>query len=162
MGGQAVFRQVQREIETNKIKYVLTMPFTHKNDFKEDKELEANTVKLIETVDGVFMTQVVPNDQYFDPAERAARLRSGSALPRHYGIRDYIDDNQVQTESLHRLADLHSRVQIIDPSPYLCSSAGCDFHTDGVPNYFDAHHLSPTGAKRLEPMFTKLFDGLRR
>jgi peptidoglycan/LPS O-acetylase OafA/YrhL len=155
----AVLREIQKEIETNKIEYVLAMAFT-KKDFTEEKQLQASVLKLLETVDGVYLMQVVPNGPYFDPGERARALRNNQLPPPQYTLADYLADNHAAIESMRRVAAADARIKVLDPSSYLCPQPACDFDTNGAPNYFDAHHNSPTGAKRLEPMFAEVLRNL--
>ena len=155
----AVLDQIKSEIEANHIKYVLSIAFTPK-DFKEELELDTNARKLLPSVDAVFLMQVVPHAESFDPAERARLLRAKEARPPPYALRDYLTDNELPIASLRRVAESEPRFKVLDPTPFLCPRGTCDFDTDGVPNYFDAHHLSPTGARRLAPMFAQALRSL--
>lgn len=48
-------------------------------------------------------------------------------------------------------------VNILDPLPYLCRDGRCWGDKDGLPLYFDNHHLSERGANLLIPMFKAIF-----
>lgn len=44
-------------------------------------------------------------------------------------------------------------VEVLDPTPYLCDEAVCFGSHDGLPIYYDDHHLSERGNRLLVPMF---------
>ena len=44
-------------------------------------------------------------------------------------------------------------VEVLDPTPYLCNEAVCFGSQDGLPIYYDDHHLSGRGNRLLLPMF---------
>ncbi len=154
--GDSVLEQIERDIVSHHVRYVFAMAFIKRGEAL-DPALELAAARLSERVDHVFVMQVVPNDVYFDPAERARALERHQPLPKPYTLEDYARDNASQLHGLQRIATAHPKITILDPTPYLCDTKGngaCDFDTDGTPIYFDAHHLSPTGAKLLRPLFT--------
>ncbi|SEC73570.1 acyltransferase [Pseudomonas marginalis] len=44
-------------------------------------------------------------------------------------------------------------VEILDPLPYLCASGKCSGSSNGLPIYYDDHHLNEHGAEILVPLF---------
>lgn len=159
--GDSVLEQIEHDIEANRIKYVVSMAF-FQPDFAEERELAATVERLLRLVDRVFIMQVVPNDPSFHPEGRARALRSGAPAAPPYRLEAYRTANARHLGALERLAAANPRVTVLDPTRYLCAGEVCEVDTDGTPNYFDAHHLSPTGARRLSPMFAAVLASLGR
>jgi hypothetical protein len=56
----------------------------------------------------------------------------------------------------------HPDIEMIEVTPTLCPDGRCDLAaTDGTPFYFDANHLTLTGAARLEPLFVTVLSATR-
>jgi len=47
-------------------------------------------------------------------------------------------------------------VTAVYPNRYLCASGRCAVRKKGIPLYRDEHHLSVYGARKLEPLLTKV------
>jgi hypothetical protein len=43
------------------------------------------------------------------------------------------------------------------PDALLCRDVHCDVTRDGLPLYFDSHHLTRLGGTTLEPLFVNIF-----
>lgn len=147
----AVLARVRDEIAAHQIKFVFAMAFT-KNFFSEER-LRRNAEKLLGSVEGIYVMQVVPHGDYFSPAVRASALKGERDAPPAYTMAHYREENAIALAALRRLADARGAIRILDPSAYLCAAETCAFDTAGVPNYFDDHHLTPAGAWRLAPAF---------
>ncbi len=48
-------------------------------------------------------------------------------------------------------------VTLLDPVHYLCSGGKCWGTKEGIPLYFDAHHLTAAGAEQLTPLFRTIW-----
>ncbi len=44
------------------------------------------------------------------------------------------------------------------PDALLCREVYCDVTRDGMPLYFDSHHLTLRGGTMLEPLFAEIFS----
>lgn len=52
-----------------------------------------------------------------------------------------------------------SGVTVIEPAATMCDATGCAIQHDGKALYFDAHHLSLTGARRIAPLVATAVAG---
>jgi hypothetical protein len=48
-------------------------------------------------------------------------------------------------------------VEVLRPDAMLCRDVRCDVTRDGLPLYFDSHHLTRLGGTTLEPLFANIF-----
>lgn len=154
-----VLARLGADIRARNIKYVFTMAFTQK-EFHEQARLTSNATTLLASIDRLWIMQVVPNDDAFNPEIRV-RLMLANQPARQYTLSQYRTDNAASIDALRGIALADPRVTILDPSLLLCGSGVCDRETGGVSNYFDSHHLSPTGAARLAPMFRAALESVR-
>jgi peptidoglycan/LPS O-acetylase OafA/YrhL len=113
---------------------------------------------LVQTVDAlrkagkriVLVGAVPPN-----PAPvriRLARLALRGRLAEAHGI-----DRATLNAKIAYLAPTLARLEkqgvtVIDPAATMCDATGCAIQQDGKSLYFDAHHLSLTGARRIAPL----------
>jgi peptidoglycan/LPS O-acetylase OafA/YrhL len=51
-------------------------------------------------------------------------------------------------------------VSAVFPHDYLCQGGRCAVRKNGIPLYRDEHHLSPYGAKKLEPLLSRAIEPL--
>ena len=159
----SVLDHVHREVVAHHIHHVFVMGYVHRGEWEEvPSSLDENLGRLLDVVERVFILQVAPNDVWFDPAERARRLLAHEPLPAPYTMKEYREDNRHQLARYRELAARNPKITILDPTPLLCPEDACAFATDGAPNYFDAHHLSPTGARRVSPLFESALKSLPR
>jgi hypothetical protein len=49
-------------------------------------------------------------------------------------------------------------VEVLRPDTLLCRDVHCDVTRDGMPLYFDSHHLTLRGGTMLEPLFAEIFS----
>jgi peptidoglycan/LPS O-acetylase OafA/YrhL len=87
--------------------------------------------------------------QPFDVPRRLAHLAQRGRLSEAAGVsRAFVD---ARTAHLRALFDRLQRdgVTIIDPMAALCDARTCAIQQAGKPLYFDSHHLSVSGAKRV-------------
>ena len=48
--------------------------------------------------------------------------------------------------------------KVLDPLPFMCEAGSCPSARQGLPLYYDSHHLSEFGNKQLVPMFQLVFQ----
>ena len=150
-----VLANVLAESKRRNIRNIVAISF-FKKDFNGEKKLHealAGAVLNGYGIEHLFIMQVVPNNAYFNPREWINVREKGLEKPKAYTIDDYRLDNDRLIAALHSIKQIDDRISILDPSPYICVAGKCRFDSDGVPNYFDSHHLSPTGVRLLAPMF---------
>lgn len=82
---------------------------------------------------------------------RLAHLAERGALAEAKGIRPAALAERMAylTPTIARLRD--RGVTVVDPAATMCTPSFCAIQQDGKALYFDAHHLSLTGARRLAP-----------
>lgn len=110
----------------------------------------------------VYLSEVVPHGDFFNPAKRAhALLHDGVAVSPAYTVSNYRDDVALQRSIFKKLKEeFNDQVLILKTSYYLCDSTTCNFYTNGYPNYFDNHHLTRVGVNNLKPMYEPIFRAL--
>lgn len=148
------------ESQRRNIRNIVGISF-FKKDFDGKNRLQETLSTAVlnnQGIEHVLIMQVVPNNPYFNPREWINVREKGSQQPKPYTMEEYLSDNDRLIEALDAIKGMDERIGILDPSPYICASRTCNFDSDGVPNYFDAHHLSPTGARLLSPLFTDAID----
>jgi peptidoglycan/LPS O-acetylase OafA/YrhL len=150
-----VFAKILDESKRRNIRNIIGISFFKKNfgDERQLREALSHVVLNDKDIKRVFIMQVVPNNFYFNPKDWINALEKRSEKPKPYTIRNYLEDNNYLIRALKNVQEMDRRIRVLDPTPYLCAATGCSFASDGVPNYFDSHHLSPTGARLLTPMF---------
>lgn len=150
--------RLTQEIKQRKIEYIFVIAF--RKSSISVLNIERSIELLLQAgVKRVFLMQTVPNGAFFDPAERIKALESGLPFPEQYYVRDQLEDAKVQRQIVSELGARHNRVSIIDATSVICPDK-CKFEQMGRPLYFDSHHLSPTGANILRPLFAEVFSDL--
>ncbi|QGP80357.1 acyltransferase family protein [Sphingobium sp. CAP-1] len=87
--------------------------------------------------------------QPFDVPRRLAHLARAGRIDAAQGVaRAVIDARTVHLRALFARWQAHD-VRLIDPIAALCDARRCAIERDGKPLYFDSHHLSVAGAKRV-------------
>jgi len=152
-----VLAKILAESKRRNIRNIVGISF-FKEKFNGEKALHKTLSQAIlndESIEHVFIMQVVPNNRYFNPREWIDVRQKGAQEPQTYTLKKYLSDNDRLIAALDSIKTMDQRISILDPSPYICVSAICKFDSGGVPNYFDSHHLSPTGVRLLTPLFTE-------
>jgi hypothetical protein len=152
-----VLETILAQAKVQKIRNIISISFFKKRiDYEKPlHDALSNTLLHDRGIERAFIMQVVPNDFYFNPREWINVVEKGNAKPRAYTGGDYVADYGELIRALEKISELDGRIGILDPTPFICTSAKCNFASGGVPNYFDSHHLSPTGVRLLTPMFSK-------
>jgi peptidoglycan/LPS O-acetylase OafA/YrhL len=103
-----------------------------------------------------YLVRPIPEMDLDVPQTAARRLLLG--LPQEILItrQDYHKRHQL-VWSAQDAAVKACGVRVLDPLPYLCDKNNCFGLFEGKPIYYDSHHLSEYGNKRLLPMFVELF-----
>jgi len=162
--GSSVLKKLLDESKQREIRNVIAISF-FKRDFASEKQLNEVLSKAVlseNAIDNAFIMQVVPNDRYFNPQEWINAIEKNTEEPKVYTMRNYQADNEKLISSLGNIAEVDGRIRILDPSPFICTSDTCEFASKGVPNYFDSHHLSPTGTQLLLPVFEEAINAVTR
>jgi peptidoglycan/LPS O-acetylase OafA/YrhL len=157
-----VLAKILDESKRRNIRNIIGISF-FKKKFDDEKRLHEALSKAVlsgNNIEHAFVMQVVPNNFYFNPKEWIDALEKGAKKPKAYTLGEYLSDNDSLIEALNHAKQMDARIRILDPSPYLCTRARCSFDSGGVPNYFDSHHLSPTGARLLAPMFADAISAI--
>jgi peptidoglycan/LPS O-acetylase OafA/YrhL len=160
----AVLKKLLDESRQRGIRNVIAISF-FKGNFASEKQLHnvlSKTVLAGNAIDNVFIMQVVPNGRYFNPHEWIDVIEKKTEGPKVYTMRDYQADNKKLISALDNIKEVDGRITILDPSPFICASDTCRFASNGVPNYFDSHHLSPTGVRLLLPVFEGAIDAVTK
>jgi len=153
---EEVLAKILAESKKRNIRNIVGISF-FKKDFNGEKKLHETLAQAISNDAGIehlFIMQVVPNNPYFNPREWINVREKGTQQPKTYTLARYRSDNDRLIAALNTIKGMDGRIKILDPSPYICLSAACEFASNGTPNYFDSHHLSPTGVQLLTPLFT--------
>ena len=151
-----VLASVLAESKRRNIKNIVSISF-FKKGFDGEKKLHEALSGMVLNDDGIehlFIMQVVPNNAYFNPRKWINVSEKGLEKPKTYTMKEYRSDNDHLIAALNSIKGTDDRISILDPSPYICVADKCRFDSNGVPNYFDSHHLSPTGVRLLTPMFS--------
>ena len=157
-----VLEDILKESKSRNIRHIIGISFFKKNTDYE-KPLHQALSKMVlsnRDIDRVFIMQVVPNNVYFNPREWINAIEDGAARPKAYTVDDYVSEYGFLIKGLGNIRKMDDRIGVLDPSPYICTSSTCSFASSGVPNYFDSHHLSPTGARLLTPMLATAIHGM--
>lgn len=97
----------------------------------------------------VWLVTPVPNYDFPVPAALSERVRRGGSVEEHgQRLADY---RALHADELRMLGQLAGRpgVELLDVSAGLCASGRCAVADAGGAYYFDKHHLSLLGARRL-------------
>ena len=72
-------------------------------------------------------------------------------------LAEYMEQNKFAWEMQDQAAS-ECGVKVLDVTPYLCDDKYCYGDKDGIPVYFDSHHLSEYGGSLLVPLLKTMFD----
>ena len=153
----SVFEKVLSEINKSNIGSVIAISFWGEHDLKLE-DINSIVSNLVNEKIKIFIAETVPHGNYFDPVYQVKNA-IGNIKSNDYLTQDYNQIIQPQRKILEALKAQHSNeIQILKPSEYLCNKDICPFSTNGIPNYFDRHHLSKEGVKVLMPLYSKILQ----
>ena len=70
---------------------------------------------------------------------------------------EYEQRHRLVNEAMDRAAE-QCGVHVLDPAPFLCDEQVCFGSRDGLPLYYDVHHLSERGNRQLVPLFRQTLN----
>ncbi|WP_312345331.1 acyltransferase family protein [Leclercia sp.] len=110
----------------------------------------------------VYLVNPIPEMAQNVPRTLSHRLMTGKtthdlSIP----VATYAKQNAVILQAQARAAK-QCGVQVLDPTPWLCTAGRCMGSKNLQPWYFDDNHLSETGNKMLVPMFRQIFSSQQR
>ena len=122
---------------------------------EENREKLADFINQMKTqsVD-ILLISPVPTYEYHVP--KLLYLNSidpSKKIPRT-SIQNYLDRNDEFFKMIEKLGISSSK--LFYPHEYLCTEDNCLLSIDGVPVYFDSHHLTISGANILMPIFNEI------
>ncbi|MBH03766.1 MAG: hypothetical protein CMP08_06550 [Xanthomonadales bacterium] len=153
----SVLEHIVQEIKEKRIKYVIAVAYM-------DDDINAKAVKKSvkalkrNELEQIFIMNTVPSGPYFSPETRIQEVETGKNIATSYSTARYLRDSAGSRKLYSALARKSDQVSVIDPLPYICPDDQCRFQINGKPLYFDEHHLSPTGAKVVRPLFERVFE----
>lgn len=105
----------------------------------------------------VFLVSPIPEMPVNVPRTLSHRLMTGRPTQDiSVSLAGYQERNAAILQAQYQAAK-QCGVQVLDPTPYLCTEGRCMGSLALQPWYFDDNHLSETGNKRLVPMFQRIF-----
>lgn len=105
--------------------------------------------------------QDVPTSPAFAPGMIARARHLGRPVDQTIPLADYVAQTHSYDALLRELDMQHENVDVIELGQYFCDARRCHGAFDGEPIYRNEDHLSPAGARRLAPLYDKLFRELR-
>jgi peptidoglycan/LPS O-acetylase OafA/YrhL len=154
-----VLDAVIAEAKRNNINQVLAISLW--DDKKINLEsFERDLVEFTQSGMKVWIMETVPNDKSYDPIIRAKEALGGGELSLAGISRSQYHEIIKRQRLLFNTMALKfpTSVSVLSPENALCPGTECEYHTEGYPNYFDAEHVTGTGAFRLRPIFEALFE----
>lgn len=112
------------------------------------KLLPATVAAIRDSGARVTLVAVVP-EAGFDVPTAVIRMRISGAKPPLQTVSTYRERQAGVMTVLESLVE--DRVDVFYPDRVLCSQGECAIEEGGIPLYFDNHHLSPIGARKLAP-----------
>jgi peptidoglycan/LPS O-acetylase OafA/YrhL len=104
----------------------------------------------------VWLVASVPEVGWDVPSVLARSHRFGRPPPDAPTRADYAARQQ-QVLAVLRELDALPGVVVLYPDQVLCRDGRCEVTRDGLPLYFDSHHLTLRGGLLLEPLFAQIF-----
>ncbi|MEZ4820489.1 MAG: SGNH hydrolase domain-containing protein [Bdellovibrionota bacterium] len=105
----------------------------------------------------VWIVDKIPFPDFNVPSYLGRYTRLGKNIEAlRVDINQFNDNKKVVTDILKELKKNYS-FEIISPSDILCNASGCNVQNDGLPLYYDHHHISGSGSKYLMQIFDTMF-----
>lgn len=99
---------------------------------------------------------VMPVPIYNEPVPKILFENNSAAL---YDVNKYLNDNSNFLRKIEILETKYPNLRVIHVKQILCNPQCVISDANKYPYYFDSNHLNLTGAKLLEPIFNKQFEG---
>lgn len=123
--------------------------------------LQATTAALQQGGTNVFLLDAIPEVPEYD-SRQISRALAGNRMD------DVSLDAAITTPRsgvaaralplVEPLKDMQNMdVTILDPTPYFCNDESCSAMFEGVAQYFDNNHIVNAAARRIRPLFAKVF-----
>jgi peptidoglycan/LPS O-acetylase OafA/YrhL len=135
-----------------------------------DMQLDLLTQKFGETVqfasehfDRVFVLLQPPEIALYDSRQIAKSLAHGQLQPEQNDRVVRISRKSAEARAgvylpLIDAVDDIANIEVLDTWPYFCSAESCSAIADGVGQYFDNNHVTNSAARRLVPLFNRVFQ----
>lgn len=104
----------------------------------------------------VYLLEPIPEMGVNVPNQLSRNIRFHNKSEVSIPFKDYQQRHQL-TKQLHEKLIHSCKVNILDPTPYLCDSNYCYGSLEGRSLYFDDDHLSEFGNRRLIPLFQTIW-----
>lgn len=141
----------------------LTDPASTERSVEENRRVFARNLQFaVSSLSGmgkrVWIVASVPEVGWDVTSTLARSLSFGRELPPAPSRQAYAVRQAYVLETLRSL-DAIPGVELLRPDELLCPRNACAVTDEGLPLYFDSHHLTRRGARRLEPLFDVVFVG---
>lgn len=115
---------------------------------------------LVDAGFSVRIVETVPNDDSYDPEQRALDALAGAPLNRDGLTRSAHEIEAEKERQVFRAAaaDFPNEVELVSPAKWLCDAENCLYELDGKPLYLDSNHVTFRGAEVLRPMIEELLS----
>ena len=120
------------------------------------RALRGSVEALVAQGKRVWIVAAVPEVGWNVPSVLARSQRFGRVPPAAPTRAEYVTRQAFVLSTLDGLDTLPG-VEVLRPDALLCRDVHCDVTRDGMPLYFDSHHLTLRGGTMLEPLFAKIF-----
>ena len=140
---------------------ILTDPHSKERSLANNQEvferaLRRSVTALLAQGKRVWLVASVPEVGWDVPSVLARSQRFGRMPPDAPTRAEYAARQQHVLAVLDEL-DALPGVVVLRPDAVLCRDVRCAVTRDGLPLYFDSHHLTLRGGSLLEPLFAKIF-----
>lgn len=135
-----------RRLNTNRIVMHYSSPAL------DDRLLEK--IKEILRDENITIDFIMPVPIYKEPVPKILYENNSAAL---YGVNEYLKENSSFFQKIEELETQHSNLRIFHVDQIFCNTRCLISDSDKYPYYFDSNHLNLTGAKKLDPVFEKIF-----
>jgi peptidoglycan/LPS O-acetylase OafA/YrhL len=152
--------EVVRLAIARKIPTVILVAFW--TTYSGDPTFEESLGKTVRTLNDAGIRVVIVRDTPTLNAEPSRMLIRALALGRDpntvgVALEEHRARNREVDQMFQRLAG--PRVMVLDPAPFFVDDTGrCRCEIDGTVMYFDPHHLTVSGARRLKDLFGPVWD----
>jgi len=122
-----------------------------------ERALRDSVEALVAQGKRVWIVAAVPEVGWNVPSVLARSQRFGRVPPAAPTRAEYATRQAFVLATLDELEALPG-VEVLRPDALLCRDVHCDVTRDGLPLYFDSHHLTLRGGTTLEPLFAEIFS----